>query len=77
MSDSDLQTTREINKGAFGIIVKSTDTALLKKELTAYIRQMIEEHPDVEKQEGVSDEEFIKEQVRPGYRSLDDLLPEI
>lgn len=63
MSESDLKTAREINKGAFEIIVKSTDTALLKKELTAYIRQMIKEHPDVGKQEGVSDEEFIKEQV--------------
>ena len=63
MSESDLKTAREINKGAFGIIVKSTDTAQLKKDLTAYIRQMIIEHPDVEKPEGVSDEKFIKEQV--------------
>jgi len=63
MSESDLKTAREINKGAFGIIVKSTDTTLLQKDLTAYIRQMIVKHPDVEKPEGVSDEEFIKEQV--------------
>lgn len=63
MSESDLKTAGEINKGAFNIIVKSTDTALLKKELTAYLRQMTEEHPDVEKSEGMSDEDFIREQV--------------
>ena len=63
MSESDLKTESEVNKGVFDIIVKSTDTALLRKELTEYIRQKIKEHPDVEIPEGTSDEEFIKNQV--------------
>jgi fermentation-respiration switch protein FrsA (DUF1100 family) len=63
MADSLLQITREINKGAFDIVVKSTDTELLKKELSDYIRQKMKEYPDVESQEGVNDEDLIKEQL--------------
>ncbi|HEX7584902.1 MAG TPA: alpha/beta fold hydrolase [Prolixibacteraceae bacterium] len=63
ISDTDLNTAKTINKGAFEIVIKSTSTEQLKTELTNYIKQALKDNPDAEKPKGMDQDEYIKMQV--------------
>lgn len=63
VSEIDLQKAKTINKGAFDIILKSTNTEILKKDLTNYFKQTLKNTPNSEKTEGMSEDEFINLQV--------------
>ena len=63
ISDSDLQKARVINKGAFDIVLKSSNTDSLKIELTSYIKQAIKDNPESEKPAGMSEDDYVKLQV--------------
>ena len=60
ISDTDLQKTKVINRGAFDIVIKSDNADSLEAELTNYIKQAIKDNPESPKPAGMSDEEFIK-----------------
>ncbi len=63
VSEEELQKTKSINKAAFDIVIKSTNTESLKTELTSYIKQILKDNPESEKPAGMSDDDFIKLQV--------------
>jgi len=63
ISEEELQKTRNINKAAFDIVIKSTSTETLKIELTNYIKQTLKDNPESEKPAGMSDDDFVKLQV--------------
>jgi len=63
VSEEELQKTRSINKAAFDIIIKSTDTESLKTELTNYIKQTLKDNPESIESTGMSETDFIKLQV--------------
>ncbi len=63
VSEGELQETRSINKAAFDIVIKSTDTETLKTELTNYIKQTLKDNPEPENPVGMSEADFIKLQV--------------
>ena len=63
VSEEELQKTRSINKAAFDIVIKTTNTESLKTELTNYIKQTLKDNPESEKPAGMSDDDFIKLQV--------------
>jgi len=62
-SESDLQKSKEINSKVFEMVLNSTDDEKLKTDLTNFIKQKTLENPDVEKPQGVSNDEFVKAQV--------------
>jgi fermentation-respiration switch protein FrsA (DUF1100 family) len=51
------------NKKAFEIVNKSTNSEQLKTDLTNYIKQTLEDNPNAEQPEGMSEDYFIKLQV--------------
>lgn len=63
ISDTGLKTIKTINKGAFEIVVKSTNSEQLKTDLTNYITQVIKENPDAMDSKGMNQDKFIKMQV--------------
>ena len=63
ISEEELQKTRIINEEAFDIVMKSTDTETVKKELTNYIKQTLKDEPESGKPEGMSEDDFIQLQV--------------
>jgi len=63
VSESDLQKSRELNSAVFDIIVKSSNTDTLKKELTQYLILKLNESPDSQKPADMSDSDFVKPQV--------------
>jgi hypothetical protein len=63
MSESDLLKAKTINRGAFDIVLYNTDTEKMKKEMVDYFKQVIKDNPDMEKAEGMSEEDLINFQV--------------
>lgn len=63
MSEADVQDMLATNKAIFTMIKQSSDTALLKKELTNFLLQKIKESPANEKPQHVSDEELANQQI--------------
>ena len=62
-SEADLQKAKIINKGAYDIVAKSTNTETLKTELTNYIKQTLKDNPGSEKPAGMSEDDLVKFQV--------------
>nr|MDA3862160.1 alpha/beta hydrolase [Melioribacteraceae bacterium] len=63
ISDDDLLKNEITNKKAFEIVNKSTNSEQLKTDLTNYIKQTLEDNPNAEQPEGMSEDYFIKLQV--------------
>ena len=63
VSEEELQKTKSINKAAFDIVIKSTNTEILKTELTNYLKQTLKDDPESIESAGMSDDDFIKLQV--------------
>ncbi len=63
ISEAELQKAKEVNRGAFNLVIESTNTEQLKADLTDYIRQKIKDLPEADKPQGVSEDDFIKSQV--------------
>lgn len=59
-SENDLQKSKEINSKVFEMVLNSTDDEKLKTDLTNFIKQETLENPDVEKPQGVSEDESVK-----------------
>ncbi len=64
ISDADLQKAKEINEGAFDIVLKSDNTESLETELTYYIKQALKDYPESEKPTGMSEDEYVGLQVK-------------
>jgi uncharacterized protein len=64
MSDEDLQKNEVTNRKIFDIVNQSTTVEQLSVDLTNYLKQVLKESPDVAKKAGVSDEDFIKLQIK-------------
>ncbi|AEA45921.1 alpha/beta hydrolase family protein [Fluviicola taffensis] len=64
VSDEDLQKTESINRKVFDIVNKSTNLEQLDSDLTHFIKQSLADNPDTEKPEGMSDDDFVKLQVK-------------
>lgn len=62
MSDEDLQKAHKVNKGAFELLTKFTDTPQLKIALTTYLKQALSANPTA-KIEGMDEDDYIKLQV--------------
>lgn len=62
-NNEELQKSLEINKGAFDLVVKSSNIATLKSELETYIKQALKDIPESERPENISEEDFVKIQV--------------
>ena len=63
MSQTEVQKTHDINKGAFDILLKNKYPESEEAELTKYIEQILKEMPDSTKPANMSNEEFVKMQV--------------
>lgn len=63
VTDAEIQKNKKINKGAFAIISKSTDTEKLKIDLTEYIKQTLKDTSNSPKPKGMSEEDFVKSQI--------------
>lgn len=64
MSETQIEKTQAINKGAFDIIVKSNNNDSLKIELTNYIKKAMSENPESGKPEGMSEDDYINLQLK-------------
>ena len=64
ISDVDLQKNELTNIKAFDIVNKSNSIEQLNIDLTNFIKQSLVEDPNTEKPQGMSDEDFIKLQVK-------------
>lgn len=63
ISEIELQKSREINSAVFEIVIKSTNTATLNKDITDYLTQKLSESPDSQKDEGATGTDAVKLQV--------------
>ena len=63
MPEDKLKQTSEINRGAYNIIVQSSDSAIISTKLTEYLHQKMKENPDLVIANGMSTEEIIKIQI--------------
>jgi len=63
VNENEIAVTKKSNEKAFELIVNSTDNEQLKKELTAYLTQLLKENPAI-KPKNINDEDFISEEVR-------------
>lgn len=64
LSDEDLQKNELTNRKAFDIVKKSNSIEQLNIDLTNFIKQSLVENPNAEKPQGMSDEDFVKLQVK-------------
>lgn len=64
ISDEDLQKNELINRKVFDIVNKSNSIEQLNIDLTKFIKQSLVENPNAEKPQGMSDEDFVKLQVK-------------
>jgi hypothetical protein len=63
-SDADLQQSQKINKGAFDIVTKSTNTDKLAAELTDYLKKALVSDSTAKVPAGMTEDEFINAQVK-------------
>lgn len=61
--DATVQKVKEINKGAYEMVAKVSNTEALQAALTAYLQQKMKEAPALVKPAGMSEEEAVKMQV--------------
>ena len=64
VNDTELQKNENLNKLAFEIVRNSAGLKQLEIDLTAFISEYFKNNPDSEKPEGMSEDDFIKLQVR-------------
>lgn len=64
VSEEDLRKNELTNRKAFDIVNKSTNLEQLNADLTNYFKQTLKESPNAEKPVEMSDEEFVKLQVK-------------
>jgi pimeloyl-ACP methyl ester carboxylesterase len=62
-SDSNLAKASAINRGAFDLVVKSTDIQKLKTDLTNYLKEAVKNNPSAEKPKNISEDDYIKSSV--------------
>lgn len=63
MPNEILQNAHNVNKGAFELVKKSTNTPQLKTDLTNYLKQALAADPNAAKIAGMSEDNYIKLQV--------------
>jgi len=63
ISDEDLLKNEIKNREVFEIVNNSTNSEQLKADLTNYMKQSLTDNPNGEKQEGISEDAFVKSQV--------------
>jgi alpha/beta superfamily hydrolase len=63
-SEAVIKKGQAVNKGAFDIILKSTNDETLKKDLTNYYTQILKDSANSTKPKDMSDEAFINAQVK-------------
>ena len=63
MTEEELQGTKDFNKGAFDLVIGSTDTEQLTKDLTTYLKKGFEDNPE-EIPESMREDEFVGLQVQ-------------
>ena len=64
ISDEDLQKNELTNRKVFEIVKKSNSIEQLNIDLTNFIKQSLVENPNAQKPQGMSDEDFVKLQVK-------------
>jgi uncharacterized protein len=64
VSNEDLQKSETTNRKVFDIVNKSTNLEQLNIDLTNYIKQTLKDNPSAEKPAGMSDDDFVKLQVK-------------
>ena len=64
ISDEDLQKNEIENRKVFDIVNKSNNLEQLNNDLTTYIKQSLKDNPTEEKPAGMSDDDFVKLQVK-------------
>lgn len=64
VSEKNLLLAKEINKGAFDIVVKSSDSEKLKTDLTSFIKKEVQNNPEWSRPAGMSEEQFVNLQVQ-------------
>jgi hypothetical protein len=62
--EAELKQNDTISRKVFALAAKATDTAKLSTELTAYIKQQLQQNPSAEKPAGMSDDDFVALQVK-------------
>lgn len=63
ISEADLLKSKQINKGAFDILINTPDAGKQKTALTAYIKQAFDQDTTFEVPQGMTRDEFINVQV--------------
>ncbi|OFX82367.1 MAG: hypothetical protein A2W99_09850 [Bacteroidetes bacterium GWF2_33_16] len=63
LSDEEINKNKQINKGAFDIVLKSSNDESMRVDLTNYIKEVSKNEPDSEKPASLSKDEYIKMQV--------------
>ncbi|HOF65755.1 MAG TPA: alpha/beta fold hydrolase [Bacilli bacterium] len=64
VSEEDLQKSELTNRKAFDIVNKSTNLEQLNSDLTKFIKQELKDNPNSEKPAEMSDDDFVKLQVK-------------
>jgi len=64
VSDEDLQKNELENRKIYDIVNKSTNLEKLNIDLTDFLTQTLKDNPNAKKPEGMSDEDFVKLQVK-------------
>jgi uncharacterized protein len=64
VSNEDLQKSELENRKVFEIVNNSTNLEKLNIDLTDFIKQTLKDNPNAEKPEGMSDDDFVKLQVK-------------
>jgi len=64
ISEKNLLVAKEVNKGAFDIIVKSSDSEKLKTDLTSFIKKQVQNNPEWPRPSGMSEDQFVNLQVQ-------------
>jgi dienelactone hydrolase len=62
MSEAEWEKIRAINAKAFEMVIQSTHPEQLKTDLTAYLKQVLQAHPN-QKPQGMSEEQFVQSSV--------------
>jgi pimeloyl-ACP methyl ester carboxylesterase len=61
--DAEIQQTREVNAGAFEILLKSSSAEAAKPDLKRYLSAAMKKYPDDTKPKGMTEDEFIALQL--------------
>ena len=64
VSDEDLQKNEQLNRKAFDIVNKSNSIEQLNIDLTNFIKQSLLDNKNAEKSKGMSEDDFVKLQVK-------------